>query len=366
MSKGRHSTPYHNIFMAIFFNRQELCSGKTKFSRKDRGRGFFLGKQFVSDLKIGTYVQSQFVVIDIREVSFSSPARNGEYFLRLLLGDISGTIKGVIWDPSLMREKIKVNDVLFVTGEVKEYYGLQLIISSYSKVDKETINRSHFQPCSLRDTEEMWQSLTGIVKQDVTEENLSRLMAIFYNEAEIVNKFKLSPAAKIIHHNYLGGLLEHTLEVVEICRHICHLYGSQVDRSLLITAAVFHDIGKIEEYDPDSLTFEQTDKGRLLGHISIGLDIIRKMLEKLPLFPEDLKMKLEHMIISHHGEREWGSPEVPQTFNAFALFHADLLSARLKQFQQAMEKNRGAGAGWTEWDRFLGRRIYTGNRCPAE
>ena len=147
-----------------------------------------MGKQFVSDLKIGTYVQSQFVVIDIREVSFSSPARNGEYFLRLLLGDISGTIKGVIWDPSLMREKIKVNDVLFVTGEVKEYYGLQLIISSYSKVDKETINRSHFQPCSLRDTEEMWQSLTGIVKQDVTEENLSRLMAIFYKEAEIVNK----------------------------------------------------------------------------------------------------------------------------------------------------------------------------------
>ena len=143
-------------------------------------------------------------------------------------------------------------------------------------------------------------SLTGIVKQDVTEKNLSRLMDIFYNDVEIVNKFKLSPAAKIIHHNYLGGLLEHTLEVVEICRHICHLYGSQVDRSLLITAAVFHDIGKIEEYDPDSLTFG-ADKGRLWG-IFIGLDIIRKMLENC-LVSRGFKMKLNTGIISHHGER---------------------------------------------------------------
>jgi 3'-5' exoribonuclease len=325
-----------------------------------------LSKQFVKDLKIGSYVQSQFVVVDIRELSFSSPARSGEYFLKLLLGDISGTIKGIIWDRSLVGEKIRLNDVLFVTGEVKEYYGLQLVISSYNKVEKEKINRNFFQASSSRNTEEMWNRLKEIVKQDITEKNLSQLLEIFYEDYELVEKFKLSPAAKVIHHNYLGGLLEHTLEVVEICRHISELYARQVDKSLLMTAAVFHDIGKIEEYDLDSLTFEQTDRGRLLGHISIGMDILRKMLAKLPLFPGDLKMKLEHMIISHHGEKDWGSPEVPQTFNAFTLFHADLLSARLKQFQQVMEKNQGNTSGWTEWDRFLERRIYTGDSRREE
>jgi len=319
-----------------------------------------LGKQFVKDLKNGSYVQSPFVVVDVREISFSSPAKSGEYFLKLLLGDISGTIKGIIWDRSLVREPIRVNDVLLVTGEVNEYYGLQLVISSYHKVEKEKVNRSYFQASSSRNTGEMWNRLKEILRQDVTEKNLSRLLEIFCEDYELVEKFKLSPAAKVIHHNYLGGLLEHTLEVVEICRHICTYYPQQVDKSLLITAAVFHDMGKIEEYDLNSITFDQTDQGRLLGHISIGLDILRKMLDKLPLFPGDLKMKLEHMIISHHGEKDWGSPEVPQTFNAYSLFHADLLSARLKQFQQVVDKYQGNTSGWTEWDRFLERRIYTG------
>jgi len=325
-----------------------------------------LAKQFVKDLKIGTFVQSQFAVMDIKELSFSSPARSGEYFLKLLLGDVSGTITGIIWDSSLVKEKIKLNDVLFVTGEVREYSGLQLVISSYKKVEKENINKTLFQASSPRDREEMWSRLKEIARQEVTEKNLTRLLEIFYEDYGLVEKFKLAPAAKTIHHNYLGGLLEHTLEVVEICRYIGELYTPQIDRSLLIAAAVFHDIGKIEEYDPDSLTFEQTDRGRLLGHISIGMDIVRKMLDQLTLFPPDLRLKLEHMIISHHGEKGWGSPEVPQTFNAFALFHADLLSARLKQFQQVMEKKQCAASRWTEWDRFLQRKIYTGDSCLEE
>ncbi|NMB41072.1 MAG: HD domain-containing protein [Firmicutes bacterium] len=319
-----------------------------------------MGKQFVKDLKIGSYVQSQFVVSDIREIPFSSPSRSGEHFLKLVLGDISGTIKGVIWDISVVGEKIKTNDVLFITGEVKEYYGPQLVIDNYSKIKKENINRDYFQASSPRDRDEMWQRLKKIVRQEVTEKNLARLMDIFYEDHELVNKFKLSPAAKLVHHNYLGGLLEHTLEVVELCRHISKMYTKQIDRSLLVVAAVFHDIGKVEEYDLESLTFEYTDKGRLLGHISLGLGIIREMMEKLPLFPRDLKLELEHMIISHHGEKEWGSPKVPKTFNAFALFHADLLSARLKQFQQVMEKGQDYGSNWTEWDRFLERKIFRG------
>ena len=127
-----------------------------------------------------------------------------------------------------------------------------------------------------------------------------------------------------------------------------------------MTGAVFHDVGKIEEYDQESFTFQQTDKGRLLGHITIGLEILRELMAKIPLFPDSLRVELEHMLISHHGEKEWGSPEVPQTVNAFALFHADLVSARLKQFMQIMDSAAREDLQWTKFDRFLGRRVYTG------
>ncbi|MGI6308577.1 MAG: 3'-5' exoribonuclease YhaM family protein [Dethiobacteria bacterium] len=318
-----------------------------------------MNKQFVKDLKIGGFVESQFVVVNVRELPFSSPSRSGESFLKLQLGDISGTIKGIIWDRSLVKEPIYMDDVLLVRGEVGEYNGPQLVISNYKKIKKDEVYRAYFQATSPRDIEEMWGILLHIVTQNVHEKNLHSLLEVFFSDEDMVGRFKTSPAAKIIHHNYLGGLLEHTLEVVEICLQVAALYP-QLDQSLLITAAIFHDLGKIEEYDPYSYVFEQTDKGRLLGHITIGLEMLRKLIAKLPRFPENLKTQLEHAIISHHGEKEWGSPEIPQTFEAFALFHADLLSARLKQFQQVMKKQERVSTPWTDWDRFLGRRVYTG------
>ena len=319
-----------------------------------------MNKQFVKDLKIGNIVESQFVVLDVREFPFSSPARSGESFLILQLGDVSGIIKGVIWERAIVKEPIYPNDVLLIRGEVGEYDGPQLVISTFKKMKQEEVHRDYFQAAAPRDREEMWDALLNIVAQSVQEENLHSLLKVFFSDEELVEKFKTSPAAKIIHHNYLGGLLEHTLEVVEICLQATRLYPQQLDQSLLITAAILHDIGKIEEYDAQSYIFEQTDKGRLLGHITIGLEIFRKMLAKLPRFPKNLKIQLEHALISHHGEKEWGSPEIPQTFEAFTLFHADLFSARLKQFQQVMEKYEKVPAPWTDWDRFLKRRVYTG------
>lgn len=318
-----------------------------------------MDKQFVKDLRRGSFVESQFVVVDVRELPFSSPSKSGEYFLKLQLGDISGIIKGIIWDSTLVKEPIYRDDVLLIRGEVGEYNGPQLVISGYKKIDKKNVYRSHFQATSPRDTEEMWGALLNTVKQNVNEENLQGLLKEFFADEKLVERFKVSPAAKVIHHNYLGGLLEHTLEVVEICLQVAALYP-QLDQSLLVTAAIFHDLGKIEEYDPHSYVFEQTDRGRLLGHITIGLEIIRELMGRLPLFPENIKTQLEHAIISHHGEKEWGSPEIPQTFEAFALFHADLLSARLKQFQQVMKKDIKRSKHWTAWDNFLGRRVYTG------
>lgn len=318
-----------------------------------------MNKQFIKDLKIGSAVDSQFVVISVRAYPFSSPARSGESFLILQLGDVTGTIKGVIWERAIVKEPICPNDVLLIRGEVGEYDGPQLVIRTFKKMRQEEVRREYFQAVAPRDREEMWKSLLDIVAHNVQEENMKDLLEVFFNNEKLVERFKISPAAKIIHHNYLGGLLEHTLEVLEICLQAIKFYPQQLDSSLLVTAAILHDIGKIEEYDAQSFIFEQTDKGRLLGHITIGLEILRGMFDQLPQFPANLKVELEHALVSHHGEKEWGSPEIPKTFEAFVLFHADLYSARLKQFQQVMKNEKGA-ALWTDWDRFLKRKIFIG------
>ncbi len=317
-----------------------------------------MGKQFVRDLKVGSYVQSQFFVADVAELPYSSPGRSGESFLKITLGDISGTIKGMIWDRSIVHEPIYVDDVLYICGEVKDYFGPQLNISSYEKVEREKIKRSYFQQVSARDPEEMWRELQQITATAVKDNYLAALLDRFFADTELSARFKLAPAARVIHHNYLGGLLEHTLEVITICRHAATLYPRQLNESLLVSGAIFHDLGKIEEYNLESLSFQQTDRGRLLGHIAIGLELLQQKISEIIGFPRGLKMELEHIILSHHGEKEWGSPEIPQTFEAFTLFHADLLSARLKQFAQVMGNSGAADGAWTKRDRFLKRSIF--------
>lgn len=319
-----------------------------------------MSKQFVKDLKIGSPVQSQFVVYDIQEMAFSSPTRTGESFLKLMLGDVSGSIRGIIWDRSMVTEPIRQDDILLISGEVKDYHGPQLIISYFKKVNKEHINRSYFQPVSEKSPAEMWETLQEIILKNVTDKFLLDLLNELFADEDLTRKFLAAPAARLIHHNYLGGLLEHTLEVADLCLKFADFYPGKINVSLLVTGAVFHDVGKIEEYDQDSFTFQQTDKGHLLGHITIGLNILKEKIKKIALFPEHLQLELEHMVISHHGEKEWGSPEVPKTVNAFALFHADLVSARLKQFLQLMDDGNSKDLQWTKFDRFLGRRIFTG------
>ena len=318
-----------------------------------------MSKQFIKDLKTGSYVQSQFFVVEINEQSFYTPNRAGESFLKIVLGDVSGTIRGIIWDRSLLHEPIYADDVVNISGEVKDYYGPQLNINFCEKLSKKNINRAYFQQSCERDLDEMWLELQNITATAVIDPHLSALMDYFYGDKDLVERFKLSPAARVIHHSYLGGLLEHTLEIIGICRHAASLYPRQLNESLLITGAIFHDIGKIEEYNLESLSFQQTDRGRLLGHIAIGIEILRNMMCHIPGIPETIKLELEHMLLSHHGEKEWGSPEIPQTFNAFTLSQADLLSARLRQFAQVMEQG-DINNPWTKHDRFLQRRVYTG------
>ncbi len=320
-------------------------------------------KQMIGDLRIGDEVETQVVILEANRSAFSSPHRAGEYFLKLTLADVSGRVKAVMWDPPKEEGAVQEDDVVFIRGTVGDYHGPQVVVSDLRKLDPEKVNRSFFQPVSRRDRAEMLGELRQAIA-GIEDKNLRRLLDAFFGDDEFLRIFASAPAARTIHHNCVGGLLEHTLEVVSLCRNLAALYPGQIRTDLLLSGAILHDIGKIEEYRQDSISFDFTDRGKLVGHISIGKEMIDEKIASLPDFPADLKLELEHMILTHHGMREWGSPEIPKTIHAFALFHADLVSARLNQFVNVMEKHVPESGDWTEWDRFLERSIFV--RPPGE
>ena len=315
-------------------------------------------KQMIKDMRIGDDVETQVLVLEASKTAFTAPHRAGKHFLKLVLGDVSGRMKAVMWDPPGDDVTINTDDIVFIRGTVGEYRGPQIVVSDLRKLDPDKVNRAFFQPVAARKPEDMMGDLQQVIEEEIEDRHLQALMKAFFEDEEFARRFALAPAARTIHHNYVSGLLEHTLEVIYFCRSLAAVYSDQIQLDLLLTGAILHDMGKIEEYRQDSLSFEFTDRGKLVGHISIGKEMLDQKLKELSGFPEALKLELEHMILTHHGMREWGSPEVPKTIHAYALFHADLLSARINQFINVMNKHSAGNGDWTEWDRFLERSIY--------
>ncbi|HHX74739.1 MAG TPA: HD domain-containing protein [Firmicutes bacterium] len=315
-------------------------------------------KQFVAGLKVGDTVCSEFLVTEKSLAAFTQPNRAGEQFLRLQLADVSGSIKAVAWErgPELA-DKFAVGDVVLVRGEVSSFRGLQLVVTDLSVVDPQSVKKEYFLKTAPRPREEMLKELRSVLLA-VTEPALQELLGAFFGDEAFFRAYTESPAARSVHHNYVGGLLEHSLEVAALCRHFVSLYR-QLDLSLLLAGALLHDMGKIEEYEIKGLTIELTTRGKLLGHIMIGAEMLSQKVKTIAGFPEALYLELLHMVLAHHGHKEWGSPEVPRTFAAYALFHADLISARLNQFAQVAGKGAGDN-GWTEWDRLLERDVFLG------
>jgi 3'-5' exoribonuclease len=321
--------------------------------------GCYRVKQFVKDLGVGDTVQSQFLVTEKALVSFNQPSRAGEQFLRMQLSDISGSIRAVVWDkgPEAAR-KFSIGDVVYVRGEVSEYRGLQLVVYHLEPVPAADVEKSQFQPVAPRGRGEMLDEMAKVLGS-ITNPYLARLMHEFFDERDFLEAFAEAPAARSVHHNYLGGLLQHSLEVAALCRKFLEFHPG-LNASLLFSGALLHDIGKIEEYDCSGLSVELTTRGKLIGHIAIGKEMLDARIARVEGFPDNLRVELAHMLLSHHGQKEWGSPEVPKTFEAFTLFHADLVSARLNQFSLVVGRGSGSDSGWTDWDRLLERSVFLG------
>lgn len=310
---------------------------------------------WVKNLQPGVEVATYFGVFD----SNMAKTKTGTKYLKLLLGDRTGTVEARVWDSVLAEDLYRMvipGDVVVIHGTVIEYNGLQINVEHCEKADKSRFDLNDFRPATEKSIPTLLAKLTQGIKQ-ITDPHLKSLLELVF-EPDLLTNFTQATAARKIHHAYGGGLLEHTLEVMEYCFKIVEIQGELLDPNLLLTGAVLHDIGKLWEYDQDGLTFQRTEAGCLLGgHVILGRDFLREKIALLNNFPTRLALNLEHLILSHHGQREWGAVEEPKTIEAVALHHADLLSARLNQVTHFVKSHIGT-ASWTNYNKSLGRSLF--------
>ena len=226
----------------------------------------------------------------------------------------------------------------------------QLNIRRIRKADEGEYLPADYLPVSTKDIDLMYGELTEYVRS-VKNPYLNRLAASYFLEdAQFAKEFQFHSAAKSIHHGFVGGLLEHTLSVVKLCDYFAKHY-SNINRDLLLTAAMFHDIGKLKELSvlPEN---DYTDSGQLLGHIVIGVGMLTERIRNIPKFPEKLERELIHCILSHHGELEYGSPKKPALLEALALSFADNTDAKMETMIEALQKS-GENQGWLGYNRLL-------------
>ncbi len=307
----------------------------------------------INTMEIGSVIETELLVTE----KSLFPKKNGDQFLRLQFADISGTIKGVAWeDGPKIAQRIKVGDVVRVKGEVSDYKGPQLVIQNIVVVPADQVDRKRFQRTANRDSTEMVATLYQEIAQ-INGVFLGGLLEQIFTSKRFLAAFVATPAGKSIHHSYAGGLIEHSLEVLSICKTFVTLYP-RINADLLYAGALLHDIGKTAEYEPDNMAYNMTTAGQLLGHITMGVRLVDEYVRAIPAFPADLHLELTHMILAHHGQKEWGSPEVPKTLEAYALSYADMASAKINQFIQILDQGADNHDAQWIWAQPLERNIY--------
>ena len=311
-----------------------------------------MAKIFIGELKKGQGVESTFLVKE----KVLTKTKSGNPYLALRLADRTGEIDGRVWDSAMdFVPLFEADDFIKVRAEVDEFQGtLQLRILRLRKCQEAEIQLDDFLPKTLRNTEEMAAELRKIASQ-VHHQFLRELLEAFFADEDFVKKFKRAPAAKAVHHVYLGGLLEHTLSVVQLLLLIGPRYKG-INQDLLIAGGILHDIGKISELSFDR-SFDFTDPGRLLGHIILTAEMVAEKIQRIPEFPEELSTLLKHIILSHHGEYAFGSPKLPQTLEALLLHHVDDLDAKVNGFLTWIEKEKGEPSRWTSYHKLFDRFI---------
>ncbi len=282
----------------------------------------------------------------------SALTKAGKAYESLILQDKTGTLDAKIWDPGSQGiDDFDSLDYVCVTGDITSFMGqLQLNVKRVRVVTESEYDPKDYLPVSQRDAGEMYQELMSYINQ-VKNSYLRKLLGIYFDDADFAKKFQFHSAAKSVHHGFVGGLLEHTLGVTKNCAYFASCYPI-LNKDLLITAAVFHDIGKLEELS----TFpsnDYTDEGQLLGHIMIGAEMISDSARSIEGFPVKLRNELVHCILAHHGELEFGSPKKPALAEAVALSFADNIDAKMETIREMFAAVPENSTEWIGYSRLL-------------
>jgi 3'-5' exoribonuclease len=312
-------------------------------------------EKYVEEIREGESVVEHFLVSS-RELLTT---RNGNPYISLTLQDKTGSIDGKIWDRAQHNYSLfQRDDFVKVDALAESYRGvLQLNIKRIRKSEAEEVSLEDFLPGSERPAKEMQEELLTLLGS-VENPHLKGLLDAFLSDQEFMSAFSEAPAARGVHHVYLGGLLEHTISVLKLCSFLADFYP-EVDRDLLLTAAMFHDVGKVRELSVTP-SIDYTDEGRLIGHTLLGVEIVAQRAGELQDFPPQLLTLIEHAVISHHGLLEFGAVKRPKTVEALLLHYADDIDAKVNAFRRIISEDRDPDSSWTSYNRLLDRYIFKG------
>lgn len=319
-----------------------------------------MSRRFINQLGHQETINEIFLAVDKQ----LRPNRNGNLYLQLELRDRTGSLGARVWNATeAMYGSFDNGDFVRVEGSTQLYQGaIQLIATRIERVRGDEIDHADFMPLAPAEIDALARRLAEMLRA-IRNPHLRNLAECFLVDADFMDRFSRAPAGVKNHHAYRGGLLEHVVNLMEVVTRIVDRYPA-LDADLLLMGAFVHDMGKIEELSYDK-GFAYTDAGQLLGHLTIAISMLdAKVAEAERLagepLPAELVMRLKHMILSHHGAYEFGSPKLPMTLEAVALSQLDNLDAKIHNFQQQMRDDPNSDSSWTLYNQQLGRKLYKG------
>ena len=291
------------------------------------------------------------------------PKKSGDIYLALILCDRTGQLEAKMWDNVADAvDRFEQDDFLKVRGLVNKYSSrYQLTVHKVRRMEDAEIEYADYLPKTSKDVDALWRTI-GEYVATFQNEHLKALLEAFMGDPQIAEAYRQAPAAKALHHAFIGGLLEHVVSLIKLCDTVAPLYP-QVNRDLLLTGAFLHDIGKIYELNYQR-SFSYTTKGQLLGHMIIELEMLHEKISLVPNFPQELKLLIEHLIISHHGKYEFGSPKLPMFPEALMLHYLDDLDSKMESMRAHFE--REPDSEWTGYNASLSRTLLNSERVLAK
>lgn len=317
-------------------------------------------RTFVNQLTDGETIEEVFLLAD-RQLRAN---RNADLYLLAQLRDRTGQISGLLWNVSEeMVANVQTGDYVRVRGKVQLFQGnKQIILARIDRMDADSINPEDFIPQSSANTGRQLERLREILLT-IKNRDLCELMQVFLDDSLVVEGLTKAPAGIRLHHAFFGGLLEHLLTLAETAHRIADLYP-KVDFDLVLAGIFLHDLGKIRELAYET-SFSYTDEGQLIGHLVIGIELLNEKILVLEdrsgrTFPREIALRLKHMILSHHGSYEYGSPKLPMTPEAIALHHLDNLDAKTNEFLSLIESDLNSESSWTPFQANIQRKLFKG------